>query len=406
MQEPKLSPARPPWPTPLAAKAFHGLAGEFILAVTPHSEADPAALLIQFLVCIGSVIGRGPHFIVEQMPHHLNLFSVIVGETSKARKGSSFSQVRALLSSVDAAWAETRILGGVGSGEGIIWNLRDAVRKGDELVDEGVQDKRLLVMEEEFAQILAVAERQGATVSEVLRRGWDGTTLQTLTKNNPTRATDALVSVIGHITKPELLRRLSETEIANGLANRFIFCCARRSNILPDGGALNWADHSQFVEKLREAVNFARDVGEIKRDSGARGSWHKVYKPLSDGKPGLFGSIVSRGEAHVLRLSMLYALLDCSNEIRREHLEAALAVWRYAEESCRHIFGDALGDPVADEILRALRRTEEGLTRSEIHGLFGRNRQEAEISPALAALAEHGLAHFVTESTRGRSAER
>jgi hypothetical protein len=143
----------------------------------------------------------------------------------------------------------------------------------------------------------------------------------------------------------------------------------------------------------------------MKRDT-AHALWHQVYKELSDGKPGLLGAMISRGEAQVLRLSMLYALLDCSAAIRREHLAAALAVWNYAEASCRYIFGDALGDPVADEILGALRRTEEGLTRSEIHGLFQRNRQESEISRALAVLVEYGLAHSVAEATGGRRLER
>jgi hypothetical protein len=212
--------------------------------------------------------------------------------------------------------------------------------------------------------------------------------------------------MIGHITSQELLRRLPATEIANGLANRFIFCCAKRHNILPDGGALDWNNYPEIVEKLSAALAFARRVCEMKRDSGARDLWHKVYEKLSEGKPGLLGSVISRGEAQVLRLSMLYALLEQSALIRSEDLAAALAVWTYAEASCRYIFGDALGDTVADEILRALRRAPGGLTRSDIHARSGNNRQGAEISRALGVLVEHRLAHKVPEPTEGRSAER
>ena len=75
-----------------------------------------------------------------------------------------------------------------------------------------------------------------------------------------------------------------------------------------------------------------------------------------------------------MRLACLYVLQDRSPVVRREHLESALAVWRYCEDSARFIFGDALGDPVADEILRALRRADDGLTRTEINNLLGRNR--------------------------------
>jgi hypothetical protein len=41
--------------------------------------------------------------------------------------------------------------------------------------------------------------------------------------------------------------------------------------------------------------------------------------------------MVARAPAQVLRLSMMYALLDMSTTIRKEHLEAALEIWRYCE---------------------------------------------------------------------------
>ena len=58
-----LSPGPPPeqWPEPLDEAAFHGLAGEFVRMVEPHTEADPNALLVQVLVSYGNAIGAmGP----------------------------------------------------------------------------------------------------------------------------------------------------------------------------------------------------------------------------------------------------------------------------------------------------------------------------------------------------------
>ena len=83
--------------------------------------------------------------------------------------------------------------------------------------------------------------------------------------------------------------------------------------------------------------------------------WEAVYSELTAERPGMFGSITARADAHTLRFSLLYALLDGAAAIRRPHLEAALAVWQYAEDSARFIFGDATGDPIADRILSALR---------------------------------------------------
>ena len=144
----------------------------------------------------------------------------------------------------------------------------------------------------------------------------------------------------------------------------------------------------------------------MSRDHEARATWADVYPELSEGKPGLLGAVTSRAEAQVLRLSMIYALLDRSPVIRREHLLAALALWEYAEASAKFIFGDSLGDPLADELLRALRCNPAGLTRTEIRDLFGRNKDATYIDRALTLLVELGLARWQPESTGGRPAER
>jgi len=90
----------------------------------------------------------------------------------------------------------------------------------------------------------------------------------------------------------------------------------------------------------------------------------------------------------------------------RSHLEAALAVWSYAEESARYVFGDAMGDPVADELRGALRQFPQGLTRTEIYHLFKGNRSKSVVTAALSSLKTSGLAHMSLERTEGRPIER
>src|SRR6185295_11508058 len=147
-----------------------------------------------------------------------------------------------------------------------------------------------------------------------------------------------------------LRRLLSDTAIANGFANRFLWVCSCRSKCLPDGG--RDIDVSDLAARIRTAADFARGVDEMRRDSDASLIWHKVYADLSDGKPGMLGAVTGRAEAQVMRLACIYALLDSSHEIRAPHMVAALAVWQYCLESARYIFGDSLGDPLADEIRR------------------------------------------------------
>lgn len=404
------TPTGPPWPR-LPPQALHGLAGRYVAKIGPHTEADPAGILVQFLVMFGNLIGRSPHFKVEADRHPLNLFTVLVGESAKGRKGVSAGQAKRLLQGVDPAWCERRIQRGLSSGEGLIWAVRDPVEKaGDDgnpiVVEPGEQDKRLLVLESEFASTLRVLKRDGNTLSATIRNAWDSGCLSTLTKNSPARATGAHISIIGHITKDELLRYLESTETANGFGNRFLWCCVRRSKFLPEGGRGHLEDFGQEVRDLERCVGLARRTQEMHRDDEARRIWAEVYRDLSIGKPGLLGSMIGRAEALVMRLACLYSLLDASSVVRAEHLMAALALWEYCEDSARWIFGDALGDPTADEILRALRSRPDGLTKAEISALFHRHRRRSEIGRALALLQEKGLAGSEKQHTGGRPVER
>jgi hypothetical protein len=274
-------------------------------------------------------------------------------------------------------------------------------------LDEGVEDKRLLVLEEELAGVLKVMSRQGNTLSPVIRQAWDDGTLQTLTKNSPMKATETHVSMTGHITRAELLRYLTETEAANGFANRFVWLLVRRSKELPFGGEWHTVDIAPLVRRLTSALEFGSAPVLVTWGDSARDIWRDVYGPLSEGKPGLFGAVVGRAEAQVMRLAALYAVMDESHEIEREHLLAALALWDYAEKSARYIFGDATGDPVADQILNALRAAgKDGMTRTEISNFFGRNRSSERIAQALSLLLAARRVRPKTHKTGGRQAER
>ncbi len=145
----------------------------------------------------------------------------------------------------------------------------------------------------------------------------------------------------------------------------------------------------------------------MKRNPEARELWAHVYRDLVTLPPGLLGSLTSRGAPIVQRLSCIYSLLDMYAQVTVGHLKAALAVWDYAELSVRRIFGDAIGDPAADQLLEALKNAgAEGLTRTEISGLFGRNLSTARIDIALNYLLKLDRIVKTTEKTGGRPTER
>jgi hypothetical protein len=390
------------WPAPVGEQALHGPAGEFVLHTEPHSEAHPMALLSQFLVAFGCACGRGAHYQVEADRHYTNEFVVLVGPTATGRKGSSWGHVRRLLGDADPAFADC-LAGGLSSGEGLIAQVRDPAEEDGGRVPA---DKRRLVVEPEFAQTLKVLAREGNTLSAVVRQAWDGEPLQTIVRNDPLRATDAHIGIVGHITRTELLRYLTATELANGFANRFLLVAVKRSKLLPFGGALDGSRFAEIRDSVRLALHFAQQHRPITFDAAAREHWTDTYEQLSAARPGLAGAATARAEAHTARLALIYALLDLSEQIRLEHLEAALALWRYSAASARWIFGDALGDPTADEIWATAKDRPGGLTRTEVSDMFSRNKKRREIERALSVLEDAGrLRRETHQPQRGRSAE-
>lgn len=327
--------------------------------------------------------------------------------------------MKGVFSHAQEQWAADRVMGGLSSGEGVIWNVRDPIDKQERIsqgkgqaptyetvqADPGVEDKRLMVIEPEFANVLKQTERQGNTLSPVIRQAWDGGPLKSMTKNSPAQATDAHVSIVGHITDEELKRYLTATETANGFGNRFLWFLTRRSKLLPDGGTPDPEALEEVECELAEVLRFAGNAGEIVRDEATRELWREVYPVLSSDRHGLAGSLTGRAEAHVLRLSLVYAVLDRSRVVKRAHLMAALAVWSYAEESVRCLFGDATGNPLADDILTLLRSAPNGMTRTEIREMAGKNLPADRIGHALGVLLGLNLARFERKETGGRPSE-
>lgn len=402
--------ATPPtlaWPR-LERAALHGLAGQIVSTIAAKSEADPAAILIHVLVATGALVGDRPHALVERSRHPARLFAAIVGKSSKARKGTAWSTLNAMCRNLDPDWP-TLLASGMSSGEGLIFCVRDAVEKPGKngaivTVDAGVLDKRLLIVESELGGALGRMQREGNSLSAVLRDAWDHGALRTMTKQSPLRASNAHVCIAGHITEADLREYLTTTEMANGFGNRFLFVCAQRTQLLPHGAGADDLVLAPLGVALRRVLAHAQTVGVMARDAATARRWEQVYPELSRERDGLVGALLARAEAHALRLSVLYALLDQSAVIQPPHLEAALAVVRYAEASVLYLFSGRLGHPIADTILEAL-RLRGSMTRTEISELFGRHQGTRQIEEALGMLERANLAHHAQTPTGGRPTE-
>lgn len=371
--------------------AYHGLAGDVVRAVHPTTEADTVAVLVSFLTMIGNAVGREPHMMIGESRHGANIFVVLAGETHRGRKGDSSKAVARIMRAADPDWSMDRMMGGLSSGEGLIHTVRDEVLSASgEVTTTGVDDKRALFIEEELSQVLKAAQRQGATISEIIRRAWDSPAiLRTLTKSNPSKASNPHISIIGHITKAELARMITETDLANGFANRFAWFRVHRERLIADPQPLAFETVQDFGVRVRAVLEYARTIGRVQRDDEASDLWQTAYRGLEQDRPGLSGAITARSSPIVCRLSLIYALMDQSPVIRVEHLRAAVAVWDYAQSSVESIFGDLTGDDVADRILDIL-NSEGEQTRTQLYDAFGRNVQSSRISHGVQVLLQAG----------------
>ena len=387
--------------------ALYGLAGDVVRLIAPQTEAHPASLLFSFFVAVGIALGNEVAWKIGGVPHPLRLFIVLIGVSGKGRKGTSWGVIRGVLeTALGADFYRDHVTTGLSSGEGLIAAVRDPVMKmvkgkdgtlAEVVLDEGVEDKRVIVLESEFGRTLKVMQREGSTLSAVIRQAWEigaNDALSVLTKVRTT-ATGAHVGIVGHCTRDELLRYLEDTETANGFANRFLWVSTRRVRELPFGGSPDAVAIQRLGERLRDVLQWAgRTEGVLTWHADTRPLWADVYGELSEGSSGLSGAVTSRAESYVVRLAGLYAVLDQSLEVRPEHLHAALLAWAYCFRSVTGIFGQRTGDAIADAILEKL-KVSKRLTKTQISEIFKKNQSAGVIDRAMQLLIRDGRARTV-----------
>jgi hypothetical protein len=310
---------------------------------------------------------------------------------------------------IDRNWTMDRIRGGLSSGEGMVYQVRDPVYRRqpikdgkrttsyEEIVDDpGEEDKRCLFLEQEFSAVLAAMAREGNNLSQRLREAFDGESLGSLTKNSQTRCREPHISIIGHITPEELRQFFTGIQMANGFGNRFLWFPAKKSKDLSLGG--RYTPDPNHIQQLGAASTFAANFGETGLDDEAIALWKDLYPKLNSPPPGLTGSMLARGPALVRRLASLYALLDCTGDVRPEHLHAAQALWTYNEASVRYLFGNAFSQN-ARRVLAWIRRKRDGVFTERVlkSDLRGRFPDGAGIVEALSEIERAGFIRLVPE---------
>ncbi len=382
---------------------FAGILGEMVWAADPTTEADPVGVYVSLLAKAGAAIGRNPYVQIGNTRHPLIICPLLFGQTGSGRKGEATQTAATFFRRACPDAAEFTVTG-LSSGEGLIERIRDTRDEND---DGGTEDKRLLVIEPEFVQVMARAKREGSTLAAVLRQVWDGIALSVLNRSH-LRASDSHVVIIGHITPGEFRIKLAESDMAGGTYNRFLPIYVERSKRLPLPPGLDPDTVAQLSAKLSDGIKKASGVGQIGLDKGAMKLWEsQVYEELTtyDDESAAYTQFTQRAAPYCRRIAALQAALDGRDQASRDDIAAARALVRYAGDSARFVLGRTARNPQLDRIRRALDAAgPDGMTRSEISGLFSRNVQAAALDALLAELTADGTYEESERRTGGRPA--
>jgi hypothetical protein len=408
-----------PFPPPMRPEAFHGVLGQIAKIMTGHCESSPEVLLLHGIVIIGNIFGRSAYTYGGGPQLFPNEFAVFVGDTARARKGTARSMWEHLMALANPDWLEGCLCTQIQTGEGVVYQIRDerrglppGKRKKNEppqevVIDQGVSDKRLLVVEEEFSHTLKMAQRSGNTLSETLRLAWDSPrSLKTSNKNSAIKATDPHVSLIGHTTRAELLATLKTVELSNGMANRVLWCAASRTGDMPGVEFLSWRHYPLLVDQLKEIFRqrFANtdEPVSFSKAAEAKSYWDQLYRKLnSEKRDTTVDSVLARDTSHILKLALIFAVADQVQKLQTDHLLAASAVVDFCQASTCWIFGQATTNKLANNILWALRQSPGGLTKSEIQKnvCFGKT-PKTQLDRALSELIKNQLAQMTLEEAK------
>jgi hypothetical protein len=379
---------------------YAGVLGEITSAAAPTTEGDPVGIYASLLAGAGVIIGPGPYVRVGNTRHPLLIWPLLMGRTATGRKGEATNTAEIFLRQAAPASMDDLNVTGLSSGEGLIERIRD---EGD-----GDERKRLLVVEPEFASVMARSKREGSTLAAVQRQAWEGRALSVLNRQQ-LKASASHVAIIGHITPKEFRLRLAEADMSGGTYNRYLPVYVDRSRLLPIPEGTSDELRIKLGARLSEAIEQAEGVGCIQFGGEATELWTaELYPELTgaDDDDQAEAEFTRRAAPYCLRVAGLLAALDGRSLMSKSDLAAAAALVRYSIASARFVLDRQVRDPRLDRVRRSVDAAgTAGLNRSAISALFSRNLTKEVLDELLARLTADGTYEVSRQATRGRPAE-
>ena len=342
---------------------FYGLLGQFAKAAAQGTEVNPVAAMASAMTWFSAAMGRNIGLFAGNTWHGIRLNTVHVGRSSCGRKGDGLGLLKRVIKAMEkdvdcVGLAPLKHDGGLSSREGLAMLIHDGYKNGKEEV-AAIEDKRLFVLEEEFANVLAQCKRDGNTLSACIRGLFDGVSIQPAAKTG-IWASKPHIAIHGCITPTELRAKMSEGELSNGFANRFLIFWAERTCIEAFPRSAPEAEVNEYAKNLAEIIRFGmsnyptnKDTITLKLTAAARDAHRTIYTEYNTQHPGgeRITGLLARRSPILQRMAGLFAITDQSHDIDVKHIQAAHAWMTYFAQSVHFIFPPTAG-AIEHEALR------------------------------------------------------
>ncbi|MDD5272599.1 MAG: DUF3987 domain-containing protein [Methylovulum sp.] len=387
----------PPQPT---EAMFYGFVGELARIGVQGKGLNRVAVSAAFLSFLGANIGRDTFLMVGDTVHHPRLFTLHIGRSGQGGKGDSQQlthRIRKRIELTHSGLLGQSHSGGLSSREGLAGLIHDG--HGE---NKAIDDKRLWVIESEFANVLHQGRRDGNTLSTALRDAWDGSDIKPATKKFTAVSSAPHIGIHANITPSELKGLSSSRDIHNGFFNRFLMVFSENvahvafPSPTPESAVDDLAAQAADIIRYAKGGYPASSNGLQMHMSEAVMKYYDAIFP-SLKKPfdsDIISTLLERRAPYVLRLAMLFALTNKTHVIEPKHLQAGLAWVNYAINTVRYVFADQAVSPQArenrahaDKILAFLGKHPEGAgLRELINDCFKKNLSTERIQKALGCL--------------------
>ena len=337
--------------------SIHGPVLQFVDLIRPHTEAGAAALAAEYITGLASIIGnkvyvkQGP----QEHPPRINVF--IIGESSKGRKGTAHGVVEYFMRQAAPDFFPLHKIETLVSGAAFIKAATNLAHKT--AANGSDPDMRAWIVEEEAVNLLASGHGVN-DISSVVRKMFDSGKLSKFHAKGQIVVEGVHFNVTGHITEEEFSERLPRASVFNGFLNRFMLIGTKnggfkrqRETIIPEQKIDKIVQPLQDIIAWVQARTYNTGTFELKWATGVDDEYDDfrldLEKRMDEATDRRFKAAAARGATHVMRLALMFAIIDREREIKSIHLHSAIGMWQHAEDTLRYLYQEA--DEHADEKL-------------------------------------------------------